>query len=87
MCVFILYDSLLRLHSSSGFGLSNPLLLARAVDVVNGWSYGSLVVLLIGVGVWPLEGLGGSVVLHGAVALPCRLRLSAGDELHSSINT
>ena len=36
-------------------GLSNPLLLACAVDVVYGWSHSSFVILLVGVCVRPLQ--------------------------------
>lgn len=67
--------------------LSNPLLLPCTVDVVYGRSHRSFVVLLVRVCIRPLEWLGNSVVLHGSIAFPSCIRLSASDQLYSSINS
>lgn len=48
----------IRIHSSRvppPICLSNPLLLASTVDVVNGWSHCPFVIFLVGVCVRPLE--------------------------------
>lgn len=67
--------------------LSNPLLLTCTVDVMNGWSHRSFVILLVRVCVRPLQWLGNRVVLHGSVTLPCSIDWSPSDELYSSVNS
>lgn len=57
-----------------------------AVDVMNGWSHCSFVVLLVRVCVRPLQWFGNRVVLHGSVTLPCSIDWSPSDQLYSSVN-
>lgn len=73
--------------TSTELPLSNPLLLAGAVDVVYGRSHGAFVVLFVRVCIRPLEWLGDGVVLHGSVAFASCIGMSASDQLYSSIHS
>lgn len=67
--------------------LSNPFLLSCTIDVMYGWGYGALVILLIRVCIGPFQWLGTSVVLHGAITLSACVGLFSCDQLHGGVHS